>query len=234
MKVAVTLKQPSQGLLSELIGKDRDAKKLAFKVALAKAARGLEQDIEAGLRGAGLPKLAPLMASAAYPAQEGKGSFNAQAVVYVKAGPQFQAAISLAAEGATLRAHGGRFMAIPIGAHPRAAERSAIGWTPRMMAESRAAFLRRRKNGPGFIWMLRVSDRPLKQGPRSRRSAVVVSAALARRAKGLVGGVGAVPMFLLVPELTVRSRFNVPSMVTSRFAEVERRYDEEFRRITGG
>jgi hypothetical protein len=231
VKVTTTLKSPSGGLLSDLLQQDLAQKKLAFKLALAKSARGLEQDLEDGLRAAGVPKLAPMLASVAYPKEEGKGSFNAQAVVYLKAGPQWQEVVSAAVDGATIRAHGGRFLAVPIGAHPRATTPGALGWSPRMMVESGAAFVRRRKSGPGYIWFLRVADR---RPPGALGRKVVISSALMRRASGRRGAVMAVPMFLLIPEIVLKARVNGPALIARRFGEIQTRYDDEFRRLTLG
>lgn len=269
MRATTTLRHPQGGLLSELIGSDLAAKKLAFKVALAKSARGLEKDIEDGLRSVGLPKLAPLMASAAYPNREGVGSFEALAVVYVKAGPVYQAAIRSAIEGASIKAHGGKFLAIPTNYNMPGGQRRSLGApngnvqgsvrvTPQQMVESGAAFLVKRKGGPGFHWMLRVAAQPMPPNRNGRRHrSVVISPALARelrfgtsRAALREGGtvsnhngrkrvagllkVGAVPLFTLVPEVTVRARLNGPALIARRFNEIQSRYDDEFRRITSG
>lgn len=232
MQVTRTLKQPPGGPVWDLLGKDLAARKLAFKVALAKTARGLEKDIENGLRSAGLPRLAPLMASAVYPNREGVGSLNAQAIVYVKAGPVYQAAVQLALDGGTIRAASGRYLPIPTAQNLVGTGGRRTLYTARMMAESGAAFVMRRKTGPGLVWMLRVSAQAGRgRGGRPRRA--VANPVLYGRARGS-GAVRALPMFTLVPQLTLRSRLNVRGLIERRFNEVESRYQDEYRRIIGG
>lgn len=193
MQVTATLIHPrGGGLLSDILQADKEKRKLAFKLALAKSARGLEKDFEDGLTRAGLPKLAPLMASAAYPKEEGRGSFKATAVVYVKAGPNYQAAIRSALEGATIRARGGKYLAIPtnynrpFGRNRSLAEsmntQGSVRVTPREMIESGASFLVKRKGGPGFYWMLRVAEQKTR-GRNGKVIRAVVSPALARDMK---------------------------------------------------
>lgn len=240
MRVTTTLKHPQGGLLSELLGDDLAARKLAFKVALKKASRGLEQDIEAGLKAAGLPALAPLMASVTYPNRESVGSLNAQAVVYVKAGPVWQQVVLAALDGATIRAHGGKYLAIPTPLNQPAGRFAKLGGpgvadvlvTPRAMTESRAAFLIKRKGKPGYVWMLRVAaeEPSFRNGRRARAR---VSQSLARL---LPGGkrFGALPMFVLIPQVVLKARLNTLGLIAKRFNEVVPRYEEEFRRITRG
>jgi len=232
MRVTRTLKQPRGGPVWDLLGQDLAARKLAFKVAIGKSARGLEKDIETGLRSAGLPRLAPLMASAVYPNREGAGSLNAQAIVYVKAGPVYQAAVQLALEGGMIRAAGGRHLPIPTPHNLVGTGGRRVMYTARMMAESGASFVMRRRTGPGLVWMLRVAAQTAR-GRRGRPRQAVVSPVLFARARG-TGAVRALPMFTLVPQLTLRARLNVRGMIERRFGEVQSRYDDEYRRIIGG
>jgi len=123
--------------------------------------------------------------------------------------------------GALIRAKGGRkFLAIPTGFN------AARGWrgrgdkglrvTPAQMVASGQAFLRPFKSGRGFVWCL-----PLRAGEQTskRRRTRLIAGGVAevgtahRRgreawARGLLAR-GMVPMFLLMPQVTLTKRLDV-------------------------
>lgn len=234
MKVSAKLKSPKGGPVFDLLGKDMAARKLAFKVALAKTARGLEKDFEDALNMADLGRLGLTWASVVYPQRSGIGSFNARSVVYVRAREVWQLIMESITEGAVIRAAGGKYLAVPtpnnlisvgVPAH-KSRDFQNVRVSPRNMIESGAAFVVKRKNGPGLVWMLKVARD--SKGPRRGR---YVSQTLAM---GLRPGATAVPMFTLIPQVIVKARMNKKALVEARFAKVNDLYETEYRRIRGG
>jgi hypothetical protein len=252
MRVVTRLKTSGGGSLSDALAADLAANKLAFRNALARTARGLEKEIEGGLRGAGLNKLAPLMASRVYPDRADTGSLEALSVVFVKAGPVYQAAINAALSGATLRAHGGKYVLIPTEYNLVDGVNLAgkVRYTPRMMVESGAAFMLKRKGGPGYLWMLRVAEK-LTVSRGGKRLRAVVSPALLRQVragnrrrtaeKGVAArqvtamlNAGALPMYTMLPELVLKARLDAGGMIDKWAAGIGGLYEAEYRSIARG
>jgi hypothetical protein len=118
--------------------------------------------------------------------------------------------------GATIRARGGRYLAIPTGFNaPQGRRGRGMRVTPQQMVASRQAFLRPFRSGRGFVWCL-----PVRQGERvGRRRAPLIAGGLAAvataRRRGAAGWQaellrqGFVPMFLLVPQVQLANRLDV-------------------------
>ena len=118
--------------------------------------------------------------------------------------------------GATIRARGGRFLAIPTGFNaPQGRRGRGMRVTPQQMVASRQAFLRPFRSGRGFVWCL-----PVRQGERiGRKRAPLIAGGLAAVATGNRRGVarwqaellrqGFVPMFLLAPQVQLAKRLDV-------------------------
>jgi hypothetical protein len=118
--------------------------------------------------------------------------------------------------GATIRARGGRYLAIPTGFNaPQGRRGRGLRVTPQQMVASRQAFLRPFRSGRGFVWCL-----PVRQGERvGRRRAPLIAGGLAAVATGNRRGAprwqadllrqGFVPMFLLVPQVQLAKRLDV-------------------------
>jgi hypothetical protein len=125
------------------------------------------------------------------------------------------------ARGAVIRPKGGgRYLAIPTGYNAALGRRGrgerGLRVTPAQMVASRQGFLRPFRSGRGFVWCL-----PLRQGAptgRRRRTSLVAGgvaeigtghrAGREAWAQGLLAQ-GLVPMFLLLPEVTLRKRLDV-------------------------
>ena len=118
--------------------------------------------------------------------------------------------------GATIRARGGRYLAIPTGFNaPQGRRGRGLRVTPQQMVASRQAFLRPFRSGRGFVWCL-----PVRQGERiGRKRAPLIAGGLAAVATGNRRGVarwqaellrqGFVPMFLLAPQVQLAKRLDV-------------------------
>jgi hypothetical protein len=118
--------------------------------------------------------------------------------------------------GATIRARGGRYLAIPTGFNaPQGRRGRGARVTPQQMVASRQAFLRPFRSARGFVWCL-----PVRQGERvGRRRAPLIAGGLAAvataRRRGAAGWQaellrqGFVPMFLLVPQVQLAKRLDV-------------------------
>jgi hypothetical protein len=118
--------------------------------------------------------------------------------------------------GATIRARGGRYLAIPTGFNaPQGRRGRGMRVTPQQMVASRQAFLRPFRSGRGFVWCL-----PVRQGESvGRRRAPLIAGGMAEvataRRKGAAAwqqallAQGFVPMFLLVPQVQLAKRLDV-------------------------
>ncbi len=118
--------------------------------------------------------------------------------------------------GATIRARGGRYLAISTGFNaPQGRRGRGLRVTPQQMVASRQAFLRPFRSGRGFVWCL-----PVRQGERiGRKRAPLIAGGLAAvataRRRGAAGWQaellrqGFVPMFLLVPQVQLAKRLDV-------------------------
>jgi hypothetical protein len=118
--------------------------------------------------------------------------------------------------GATIRARGGRFLAIPTGFNaPQGRRGRGLRVTPQQMVASRQAFVRPFRSGRGFVWCLPVSQRERV----GRKRAPLIAGGLAAVATGNRRGAarwqaellrqGFVPMFLLVPQVQLAKRLDV-------------------------
>ncbi len=119
--------------------------------------------------------------------------------------------------GVSIRPKGGRsFLAIPTGFNRQGGRRGAKPRvTPQQMVASGQGFLRPFKSGRGFVWCL-----PVRQGERTgRRRAPLIAGGIAAVATARRNGAAAwqqslltqgfVPMFLLLPQVTLAKRLDV-------------------------
>jgi len=131
--------------------------------------------------------------------------------------------------GATIRARGGRYLAIPTGFNaPQGRRGRGMRVTPQQMVASRQAFLLPFRSGRGFVWCLPVrsgshrGDAAMgsRQGERiGRKRAPLIAGGVAAVATGNRRGAprwqaellrqGFVPMFLLVPQVQLAKRLDV-------------------------
>jgi hypothetical protein len=125
--------------------------------------------------------------------------------------------------GATIRPKGGgKFLAIPTGFNAARGRRGrgekGLRVTPAQMVASKQAFLRPFKNGRGFVWCLPVQQAPAEAGRRPALIAGGLAAVATARRKGARGWQAAllkqgfVPMFLLLPQVTLSKRLDVAAV----------------------
>lgn len=129
--------------------------------------------------------------------------------------------------GATIRAKGGKFLAIPTGFNRAGGRRgSKPRVTPAQMVASKQAFVRPFKGGRGFVWCL-----PVRQGERvGRRRAPLIAGRITQVATAKRKGAAAwqanllkqgfVPMFLLVPQVQLAKRLDVRSAGAAALARL--------------
>ena len=138
--------------------------------------------------------------------------------------------------GALIRANGGRkSLAIPTGFNAARGRRGrgekGMRVTPAQMVASSQAFLRPFKSGRGFVWCL-----PLRQGEQTgrRRRTRLVAGGLTEVgtgnrkgreawARGLLQQ-GMVPMFLLLPQVTLAKRLDVRGAAERGLRRLPRRF----------
>lgn len=167
----------------------------------------------------------------------GRPSLNAAANVFTKA----PTIIDAFERGVTIRARGGRYLAIPTGFNaPQGRRGRGMRVTPQQMVASRQAFLVPFRSGRGFAWCL-----PVRRGERvGRKRAPLIAGGLVAVATGRRKGAAAwqadllrqgfVPMFLLLPEVRLAKRLNAVAAWQAAQRRVPGRVVAEWRSATGG
>jgi hypothetical protein len=143
--------------------------------------------------------------------------------------------------GVTIRPKGGRkFLAIPTGFNRQGGRRGARPRvTPQQMVASNQGFLRPFKSGRGFVWCL-----PVRRGERTGRGrAPLIAGGIARVATGRRKGAAAwqqallaqgfVPMFLLLPQVTLAKRLDVKGAAERGLRRLPRRFVAAWERESG-
>jgi hypothetical protein len=143
--------------------------------------------------------------------------------------------------GVSIRPKGGRrFLAIPTGFNRQGGRRGAKPRvTPQQMVASGQGFLRPFKSGRGFVWCL-----PVRQGQRTGRGRApliaggIAAVATARR-KGAAAwqqsllAQGFVPMFLLLPQVTLAKRLDVKGAAERGLRRLPGRFVAAWERESG-
>jgi hypothetical protein len=195
-----------------------------------------------GVRGRGL---AGAWRSRVFPTQG--ESLGTAGIVWTKA-PTIVDAFE---RGATIRARGSRFLAIPTGFNaPQGRRGRGMRVTPQQMAATKQAFLRPFKDGRGFVWCLPVrlgshrGDAAMgsRQGERvGRRRAPLIAGGLVavatRRLKAAARAAwqrelleqGFVPMFLLLPEVRLAKRLDARAAGARALARLPQAVVREWR-----
>jgi hypothetical protein len=145
--------------------------------------------------------------------------------------------------GATIRARGGRYLAIPTGFNAargrRGRREGGLRVTPAQMVASGQAFLLPFRSGGGFAWCL-----PVRQGERvGRRRAPLIAGGIAAVATANRRGAahwqaallrqGFVPMFLLLPQVQLPKRLDVRGVAARALAALPRRIVAAWEAETG-
>ncbi|MDI3341815.1 MAG: DUF6441 family protein, partial [Sphaerobacter sp.] len=146
--------------------------------------------------------------------------------------------------GALIRAKGGRkFLAIPTGFNAARGRRGrgekGLRVTPAQMLASGQGFLRPFRSGRGFVWCL-----PLRQGEQTgRRRTRLIAGGLAEIGTGHRKGReawargmlerGMVPMFLLLPQVTLARRLDVKGAAERGLRRLPGRFVQAWERESG-
>jgi hypothetical protein len=184
-----------EGSLARIMAAETAAAEIAVTRGVGTAGRDLQDAWRSQIRGAGLGgRLANSVRRQLYPA--GEPSLRAASLIWTKA-PH----IVEGHEGALIRAARGRFLAIPLpAAGLRGPDRRRItpaGWEQR--TGMRLRFVRRR-SGPALL----VADdaRMTKAGRAAAKRG-------RRRRDGILTGAQTVPVFVLVPQVSLRKRLDI-------------------------
>lgn len=192
--MSVRLVAALQGDLKRIMADELKAAEQAVTSGVRQATDGLKAELRNQITSAGLgQKLANTWRGQVYP--KGGASLHAAGLVWSKA-PQI---VSAFAEGMTIRSSHGFFLAIPT----PAAGKSAMGKrvTPALWEQAhgqRLRFIYRR----GAVSLLVADNMRARTGKRGGFSKARASAM--RTGRGLATAI----MFLLVPQVTIRKRFD--------------------------
>jgi len=200
------------GDLREYMAREARKADRAVTAAVTSHTTGLKDDLRRRVEAAGLSRrLAFTWRGKVYP--QGQQSINSAGWVYSKA-PEI---VGAHARGATIRAKGGRFLAIPL---PAAGKSGREHMTPKIWERNTGQKLRfvPRRRGGGLL----VLDR----GRLTKRGVARVAGARAKV-------VATVPLFILVPQVTLRKRFDIEEPARKHLAALPAAVVAEWDRISG-
>jgi len=192
----VRLQAAIEGDLKRFLAEEVKAAEEAVTAGVREATDGLKQDLRRQIAGAGLgQRLANTWRSEVYP--KGARSIRAAGLVFSKA-PNI---VRVYEEGAVIRSKHGFFLAIPTPAAGRFGD-GRRKMTPGLWERMHGARLRfvYRRRGPSLLVADNRRARTGRRGGFARASERAL-----RTGRGLV----TVPMFLLVPQVTLRKRLDV-------------------------
>ncbi|CUW39677.1 conserved protein of unknown function [Magnetospirillum sp. XM-1] len=197
------------GSLPAIVREEMNAAERAAQAALREAGTGLRDDLRQHVADAGLGKLSRAWAVRVY---RGSSPLSGAAFVYVK-GRSAAKAMWAFENGAIIRATHGRYLAIPTGFNMRGGRRGGkMIYRPQ---DLRDTFVQRSKKG-NLLLFARVAHAQRQVKGRVRDLAFVEKQMLGsgrvRRTEAILQA-GAVPMFLLVPQITIKKRLNVGRVV---------------------
>ncbi len=184
------------GDLGKLMSEEIKAAEKAVTTGIAQATEGLKTELRTQVISAGLgPRLARTWRGQVYPI--GEDSIRAAGLVWSKA----PGIIRIYEDGTTIRSKNGFFLAIPTAAAGRYGDGGRKitpgGWERRTGQRLRFVY---RRNAASLLVADNMRARTGKRGGFSRASASAL-----RTGRGLV----TVPIFVLVPQVTVRKRLDV-------------------------
>ncbi len=208
------------GELDQMLAEEVRIAEQAVTLSIREATDGLKTELRSQITGAGLgPRLANTWRGEVYP--KGKQSIKAAGLVYSRA-PEVVGAHD---RGATIRSKDGFWLAIPLpaaGKGPRGKRMTPGLWEK--LRGQRLRFIYRR----GQPSLLVAENQRARQGQRGGFSASSQKAQVSGR--GLV----TVPMFLLVPQVTLKKKFDVDSAtrrwISTLAHRIANRFDEADRR----
>lgn len=185
-----------EGDLTRYLSDELKAGEEAVTAGIREATNGLKLDLRQQIVGAGLgQRLANTWRSEIYP--KGQNSIRAAGLVFSKA----PSIVRAYADGAVIRSRHGFFLAIPTpaaGKYGDGKQKMNPGLWERMHG-ARLKFVYRRR-GPSLLVADNLRARTGKRGGFAKASASAL-----RTGRGLA----TVPMFILVPQVTIRKRLDV-------------------------
>lgn len=219
-----------RGDLRKILYEERKAAARAIRLGMRETGTGLRNGHNADAKRAGLKKIAKWRMKVF----SGKSGPWAMAVmVYPQGGERLRNALWAHAHGAVIKPQSGRFLAIPTGFNKPRGFRKAGGGplvsTEEMARMKNWTYVVPGKNG-SLVWFLKVTSAQEKTGRGSVRTrAFAGGMRLAGRGAGDVGSgrgrrvrdilkQGAVPMFVLVPQVRISKKLNMDA-ITRRWAD---------------
>lgn len=192
MRIAAAI----EGDLTRYLSDELKAGEEAVTAGIREATNGLKLDLRQQIAGAGLgQRLANTWRSEIYP--KGQNSIRAAGLVFSKA----PSIVRAYADGAVIRSKHGFFLAIPTpaaGKYGDGKQKMNPGLWERMHG-ARLKFVYRRR-GPSLLVAESLRARAGKRGGFAKASASAL-----RTGRGLA----TVPMFILVPQVTIKKRLDV-------------------------
>lgn len=207
MRIGAAIK----GDLRKQVSKEWREAGRAIRKGLREAGKGLQADLRKDAEVAGLGKLARAWRVRVYGGK--RGPWESAALVYPKGGERTRGALWAFEHGATIRATNSRYLLIPTGFNRKGGRRGGrVLYQPSELTDS---FVQRTKNGH-LLLFARVGHAQTKVKGRVRDRAYVnerlLGSGRVRRTKEILKA-GAVPMFVLVPQIRVTKRLNMAAIV---------------------
>lgn len=186
-----------QGSLTKIVAQEIKAAEHAVTLGVRQATDGLKLELRSQVTGAGLgDRLAKTWRGMIFPQGE---SVNAAGFVFTKA-PEI---IGSYAHGAVIRAHKGLYLAVPLPAAGKLAGRRKLSPETWEQAHGQKLVFVPRRNGIALLVAENMRARKGERGGFTRASATAL-----RTGRGLT----TVPIFVLIPQVTIQKRFDLESV----------------------
>jgi hypothetical protein len=186
----------------------------AIRKGLREAGKGLQADLKRDAKGAGLGKLGNVWKVRVY--QGRGGPTDSFAFVYPKGGERTRGAIWALDTGTTVRAKNGRYLTIPTNFNRKGGKRG--GKVIYAIDQLHDTFVQKTREGH-LLLFARVGRAQIKNAKTGRvqdrafvNSQLLGSGRIKRTQEILK--YGAVPMFILVPQVRISKRTNIDAMVS--------------------
>ncbi len=216
------------GDLRKHIGKEWRKAGRAIRSGLREAANGIKADLRADAEAADLGRLAKVWRVRVYGGK--RGPWESSALIFPKGGERTRGALWAFEHGATIRSTNARYLLVPTAFNRKGGRRG--GKVLYKADELKDTFVQRSKGG-NLLMFARVAKAQQKVKGRVRDRAYVGDRLLGggrvKRTEKILQA-GAVPMFVLVPQIRVTKRLNragivrkwelrVPALIIKRWNE---------------
>jgi hypothetical protein len=199
-----------QGDLRKVMSSEWKTAGRAIRAGLREAGKGLQADLRRDAESAGLPHLGKVWRVRVYRGK--RGPAESAALVYPKGGDRTRGALWAFENGATIRAEQGRYMLIPTQFNRKSGRRGGrVLFEP---SELQGSFVRRSRDGTLLLFARVSHAQSLVRGKVRDRAYVndrMVGSGRVKRTREILEK-GAVPMFVLVPQIRVRKRLDIAGM----------------------